>query len=112
MTENVTLQTATANESNSPITAAVAVVLALSLLTAGVGTVVATSSSTGDLGASYLAYKALNDDLEADSALAGGSAVASGSGAAMTGTAAYLEASGTAATLAAGGAATGGLLAA
>jgi|GEM_PF-7047835 len=110
MTESVTLQTATANESNSPITAAVAVVLALSLLTAGVGTVVATSSSTGDLGASYLAYKAWNNDLGADSAATGGSLVLGGSSTAMTGTAAYLEASGTAATLAAGGAASGGLV--
>ncbi|WP_229121548.1 hypothetical protein [Halapricum desulfuricans] len=112
MTENVTLQTATANESNSPITAAVAVVLALSLLTAGVGTVVATSSSTGDLGASYLAYKALNDDLDADSTLAGGSAVISGSGTAASGAATYVSATGTAATFGAGAAATGGLLAA
>lgn len=74
-----------------------------------VGVSAATASS--DVGAGYLAYKAYNDDLDADSALAGGSAVLSGSGAAASGAGTYVTASGTAATLGSGAAATGGALA-
>ncbi|WP_435098981.1 hypothetical protein [Halarchaeum sp. P4] len=71
---------------------------------------VVSDHATTDLGGAYLAYKAYNNDLDADSALAGGSAVVSGTGTAASGAATYVSASGTAAALGAGAAATGGAL--
>ncbi|QLC33443.1 hypothetical protein EFA46_004245 [Halarchaeum sp. CBA1220] len=99
---------------------ALAVLAAAGVVFAGAGAVgsddatgntqVVSDHAATDLGGAYLAYKAYNDDLDADSALAGGSAVVSGTGTAASGAATYVSASGTAAALGAGAAATGGAL--
>lgn len=94
---------------NTPVGTVIAIVLAIGLVSAGIGTVALAAPATADAGAAYLGYKAYNDDLNSNNLFTGVSAILSGSSTAASGAATYISASGTAAIFGASAAATGGL---